>query len=107
MGSVGAKVNEILAGRAEAYVHDTGFFEWDVAAPAGVAARYGLVATHVDGTPLAFNAMPPYVHDLVVAHPRCTRCSWTRCGPPARRRGTRERARSERSEPGASEQDNP
>lgn len=69
VGSVGAKVNEILAGRAEAYVHDTGFFEWDVAAPAGVAARYGLVATHVDGTPLAFNAMPPYVHDLVVAHP--------------------------------------
>ncbi len=69
VGSVGAKVNEILAGRAEAYVHDTGFFEWDVAAPAGVAAHYGLVVTHVDGAPHVYNAMPPYVTDLMVAHP--------------------------------------
>ena len=69
VGSVGAKVNELIAGRAEAYVHDTGFFEWDVAAPAGVAARYGFVASHVDGSALSYNAMPPYVTDLMVAHP--------------------------------------
>ena len=69
VGSVGAKVNEILAGRAEAYVHDTGFFEWDVAAPYGVAAHYGLVPSHVDGSPVVFNQMPPYVADLVVSHP--------------------------------------
>lgn len=67
VGSVGAKVNEILSGRAEAYVHDTGFYEWDVAAPYGVAAHYGLVASHVDGSPVLFNAMPPYVTDLVVS----------------------------------------
>jgi 3'(2'), 5'-bisphosphate nucleotidase len=69
VGSVGAKVNEIIAGRADAYVHDTGFFEWDVAAPYGVAAHYGLVPSHVDGSPVMFNDMPPYVTDLVVAHP--------------------------------------
>ena len=69
VGSVGAKVNEIICGRAEAYVHDTGFFEWDVAAPYGVAAHYGLVPSHVDGSPVVFNRMPPYVADLVVSHP--------------------------------------
>lgn len=69
VGSVGAKVNEILAGRAEAYVHDTGFSEWDVAAPYGVAQHYGLVASHVDGTPVEFNHMPPRVDDLVVSQP--------------------------------------
>jgi len=69
VGSVGAKVNEILSGRAEAYVHDTGFYEWDVAAPYGVAQHYGLVPSHVDGSEVTFNHMPPYVTDLTVAHP--------------------------------------
>lgn len=69
VGSVGAKVNEILCGRAEAYVHDTGFYEWDVAAPYGVAEHYGLIASHKDGSAVTFNHMPPYVSDLVVAHP--------------------------------------
>jgi 3'(2'), 5'-bisphosphate nucleotidase len=69
VGSVGAKVNEILCGRAEAYVHDTGFYEWDVAAPYGVAHHYGLVPSHVDGSPVIFNQMPPYVTDLTVSHP--------------------------------------
>ncbi len=69
VGSVGAKVNTILSGRAEAYVHDTGFYEWDVAAPFGVARHYGYEASHVDGLPMAFNQMPPFVTDLVVSHP--------------------------------------
>ena len=69
VGSVGAKVNEIISGRAEAYVHDTGFFEWDVAAPYGVATHYGLVPSHVDGSEVLFNYMPPYVTDLLVSHP--------------------------------------
>lgn len=68
VGSVGAKVNEILSGRADAYVHDTGFYEWDVAAPYGVARHYGLRAQHIDGQPVTFNHMPPYVHNLVVSH---------------------------------------
>jgi 3'(2'), 5'-bisphosphate nucleotidase len=69
VGSVGAKVNEILSGRAEAYVHDTGFWEWDVAAPLAVAHAYGLTATHMDGSPIAFNRPRPYVTDLVVGLP--------------------------------------
>jgi 3'(2'), 5'-bisphosphate nucleotidase len=69
VGSVGAKVNEILGGRAEAYVHDTGFYEWDVAAPYGVAHHYGLVPSHLDGEPIIFNQMPPYVTNLVVSRP--------------------------------------
>ena len=69
VGSVGAKVNVILSGGAEAYVHDTGFCEWDVAAPFGVARHYGYEASHVDGRGMTFNQMPPYVSDLVVSHP--------------------------------------
>ena len=69
VGSVGAKVNEILAGRADAYVHDTGFYEWDVAAPYCVAEHHGLVASHLDGSPVTFNHMPPYVTDLLVSRP--------------------------------------
>jgi 3'(2'), 5'-bisphosphate nucleotidase len=69
VGSVGAKVNELISGRAEAYVHDTGFYEWDVAAPYGVAMHYGLVPSHLDGRAVLFNLMPPYVTDLMVSHP--------------------------------------
>lgn len=72
VGSVGAKVNEIICARADAYVHDTGFFEWDVAAPYGVAGHYGLSVSHLDGAPIVFNQMPPYVSDLVVSHPALT-----------------------------------
>jgi 3'(2'), 5'-bisphosphate nucleotidase len=69
VGSVGAKVNEILSGRADIYLHDTGFYEWDVAAPYVVAEHYGLIASHMTGKPITFNHMPPYVTDLVVARP--------------------------------------
>lgn len=69
VGSVGAKVNEILSGRAEAYVHDTGFYEWDVAAPLSVAHAHGLTASHVDGSPVSFNRERPYVTDLLVGLP--------------------------------------
>ena len=69
VGSVGAKVNEILPGRAEAYVHDTGFYEWDVAAPLAVAHAHGLTASHVDGRPVSFNLERPYVTDLLVGLP--------------------------------------
>ncbi len=69
VGSVGAKVAEILRGNAEAYVHDTGFYEWDVAAPLAVVHRYGYHGTHTDGADIRFNRPSPYVTSLVVAHP--------------------------------------
>jgi 3'-phosphoadenosine 5'-phosphosulfate (PAPS) 3'-phosphatase len=69
VGSVGAKVEEILAGRAEAYLHDTGFREWDLAAPMGVAQHYGLVVEHIDGAPIALNQMPPWVPSVFITRP--------------------------------------
>jgi len=69
VGSVGAKVEEILAGRAEAYLHDTGFFEWDLAAPMAAAQHYGLVVEHIDGASITFNHMPPFVPSVMVCHP--------------------------------------
>ena len=69
VGSVGAKVNELVSGRAEIYVHDTGFYEWDVAAPYGIASHYGFVPSHVNGDQIEFNHMPPWVQDLLVCHP--------------------------------------
>lgn len=69
VGSVGAKVNEILSGRAEAYVHDTGFYEWDVAAPLSVAHAQGLTASHIDASPVALNQPRPYVTDFLVGIP--------------------------------------
>ncbi|MFN8125485.1 MAG: inositol monophosphatase family protein [Candidatus Nanopelagicales bacterium] len=69
VGSVGAKVNEILLGNAEAYLHDTGFYEWDLAAPLAVAKHYGLVCDHWDGSEVDFNLMPPFVKNTFVSHP--------------------------------------
>lgn len=65
VGSVGAKVGEVLAGRVDAYVSESGFFEWDGAAPEVVAAHAGLVVGEVDGTAHTFNnanvRMPSYI----------------------------------------------
>jgi 3'(2'), 5'-bisphosphate nucleotidase len=69
VGSVGAKVEEILTGRAEAYLHNTGFYEWDLAAPMGVARHYGLVIEHWDGSRIELNQMPPFVRDVMVVRP--------------------------------------
>lgn len=69
VGSVGAKVNEIISGRAEAYLHNTGFYEWDLAAPHAVAAHHGLELTHWDGQHVTYNHMPPYVRDAFVSRP--------------------------------------
>lgn len=69
VGSVGAKVGEIIAGRADAYVHTTGFYEWDVAAPAAVARAAGLHVSHVDGSEVKLNRENPRVENLLVARP--------------------------------------
>ena len=59
VGSVGAKVGRILRGDADIYLHDSGFYEWDVAAPLAVAQAAGLLGSHLDGTALTFNHRPP------------------------------------------------
>ena len=52
MGSAGAKVAAVIRGVADVYVHAGGQYEWDQAAPVGVALAAGLHASRLDGTPL-------------------------------------------------------
>jgi 3'(2'), 5'-bisphosphate nucleotidase len=65
VGSVGAKAAELFAGRAEVYLHDRGFSDWDLAAPLGVALHRGLWCSAPDGSGFAFN-LPSLVQPGVV-----------------------------------------
>jgi 3'(2'), 5'-bisphosphate nucleotidase len=65
VGSVGAKAAELFAGRAEVYLHDSGFSDWDLAAPLGVARHRGLWCTAPNGAEFAFN-LPSLVQPGVV-----------------------------------------
>lgn len=55
VGSVGAKAAEVFAGRAEIYLHDSGFSDWDLAAPLGIALHRGLWCTAPGGGGFTFN----------------------------------------------------
>ena len=66
VGSVGAKLGEVLAGRAEAYLHPGGLNEWDLAAPHACALAAGLVAL---GPEQPFNRMPPKAGPVLICHP--------------------------------------
>ncbi len=66
MGSAGAKAMAVLRGDADAYLHDGGQWEWDSAAPVGVAVAAGLHASRVDGSPLQYNRPHPYLPDLLI-----------------------------------------
>jgi 3'(2'), 5'-bisphosphate nucleotidase len=66
IGSAGAKVDAVLRGEVDAYVHDGGQYEWDSAAPVVVAHAAGLHASHVDGLPLGYNQPDPWSPDLLV-----------------------------------------
>ncbi len=78
MGSAGAKAMAVVRGDAAAYVHAGGQWEWDSAAPVGVALAAGLHASRIDGTPLRYNQAHPYLPDLLICAPGPGR-------PPARR----------------------
>lgn len=67
VGSVGAKLAWVMAGRAEAYLHPGGLNEWDLAAPYAAALAHGYVA--VQGGSQAFNQMPPQAGPVLIAHP--------------------------------------
>jgi 3'(2'), 5'-bisphosphate nucleotidase len=66
MGSAGAKAMAVVRGDADAYVHAGGQWEWDSAAPVGVALATGLHASRIDGTPLLYNQPHPYLPDLLL-----------------------------------------
>lgn len=69
MGSAGRKTAAVLRGEADAYVHAGGQFEWDSAAPVGVACGWGAYTSRIDGSALVYNRPDPWLPDLVVCRP--------------------------------------
>ena len=67
MGSAGAKAMAVVRGEADAYLHAEGQFEWDSAAPVGVALAAGLHVSRIDGSPMLYNQQAdPYLPDILV-----------------------------------------
>jgi 3'(2'), 5'-bisphosphate nucleotidase len=69
MGSAGAKTAAVIRGEADAYLHAGGQWEWDSAAPAGIARAAGLHASRIDGSALDYNQADPYLPDLLICRP--------------------------------------
>jgi len=66
MGSAGAKAAAVITGKADAYVHSGGQYEWDSAAPVAVALAAGLHASRIDGSPLRYNQSDPTLPDILI-----------------------------------------
>ena len=69
LGSAGAKTMAVIQGHADVYAHSGGQYEWDSAAPVGVAAAAGCHCSRLDGSPLVYNRPDPYLPDLLVCRP--------------------------------------
>jgi 3'(2'), 5'-bisphosphate nucleotidase len=69
LGSAGAKAMAVVTGDADVYAHSGGQYEWDSAAPVGVAAAAGLHVSRLDGAPLRYNRPEPYLPDLLICRP--------------------------------------
>ncbi|MEB3969791.1 3'(2'),5'-bisphosphate nucleotidase CysQ [Mycobacterium ulcerans] len=69
IGSAGAKAMALIEGKADAYLHAGGQWEWDSAAPAGVVMAAGMHASRLDGSPLRYNQLDPYLPDFVMCRP--------------------------------------
>ena len=68
-GSSGFKTMLVLGGHADVYAHPSPLYEWDVCAPAAVAAAHGLAVCDPSGAELRFNRFDPVVPGLIVARP--------------------------------------
>ena len=66
LGSAGAKAMAVVLGDADVYAHSGGQYEWDSAAPVGVATAAGCHCSRLDGSPLVYNQPDPYLPDLLV-----------------------------------------
>jgi 3'(2'), 5'-bisphosphate nucleotidase len=69
MGSAGFKAMAVLTGAVDAYLHAGGQYEWDSAAPVGVALAHGLHASRIDGSALLYNRPDPLLPDLLICRP--------------------------------------
>ena len=59
----------VVRGTADVYAHAGGQYEWDSAAPVGVASAAGCHCSRLDGAPLRYNEPDPYLPDLLVCRP--------------------------------------
>jgi 3'(2'), 5'-bisphosphate nucleotidase len=66
LGSAGAKAMAVVLGDADVYAHSGGQYEWDSAAPVGVATAAGCHCSRIDGSPLRYNQPDPYLPDLLI-----------------------------------------
>jgi 3'(2'), 5'-bisphosphate nucleotidase len=66
MGSAGAKAMAVVLGDGDVYAHSGGQYEWDSAAPVAVAAAAGLHTSRLDGAPLVYNQLNPWLPDLLI-----------------------------------------
>lgn len=66
LGSAGAKAMSVVNGETDIYVHDSGMYQWDSAAPAAVALAAGLHVSRIDGSPIVYNLRDPWLPDFIV-----------------------------------------
>ncbi|WP_406689900.1 3'(2'),5'-bisphosphate nucleotidase CysQ [Saccharopolyspora sp. ID03-671] len=66
MGSAGAKITAVVLGEVDAYLHGGGQYEWDSAAPVGIARAAGLHTSRLDGSELVYDRPDPWLPDLLV-----------------------------------------
>ncbi len=69
LGSAGAKAMAVVLGEADLYVHDSGMYQWDSAAPVAVASAAGLHTSRIDGSRLVYNDPDPWLPDLLICRP--------------------------------------
>ncbi|MGB0111659.1 MAG: 3'(2'),5'-bisphosphate nucleotidase CysQ [Ilumatobacteraceae bacterium] len=69
LGSAGAKAMSVVMGETDIYVHDGGMYQWDSAAPAGVALASGFHVSRLDGSPIVYNDPDPWLPDFIVCRP--------------------------------------
>jgi 3'(2'), 5'-bisphosphate nucleotidase len=84
LGSAGAKAMAVVLGFADVYAHSGGQYEWDSAAPTGVAAAAGLHVSRLDGSPLDYNRPDPWLPDLLICRPELADAILALTGPEAR-----------------------
>ncbi|WP_026162252.1 3'(2'),5'-bisphosphate nucleotidase CysQ [Corynebacterium ulceribovis] len=69
LGSAGAKAMHTLLGDYDAYIHAGGQYEWDSAAPVGVARAAGLHCSRLDGSAPKYNQEDTFLPDLLICRP--------------------------------------
>ncbi|WKE59889.1 3'(2'),5'-bisphosphate nucleotidase CysQ [Corynebacterium tuberculostearicum] len=69
VGSAGAKAMHVLLGDFDGYIHAGGQYEWDQAAPVGVAQAAGLHCCRLDGSEIRFNNEDTFIPDILICRP--------------------------------------